>query len=234
MGVYTRPSIITNGLVLNLDAANIKSYPGSGTTWSDLSGNANNGTLTPGVSGLTFSRDGGGSLVFDGSNDVVSVNSVVPTGDSSKSIFMVFKSTTAISTRQWLFYSGTETNGGRFALEIETSKFTFNFYNSAIQPTTLTTNTWYYAGVTYNSTTKQLLIYVNGILQSTTTFPLTIGPNVTYLNTGVNATNYIGNIFNASITMNGNISLTQIYNRALSTSEVLQNYNALKSRFNLS
>jgi hypothetical protein len=228
MSYNTFTPIVTDGLVLYLDAANTKSYPGTGTSWLDLSKNGNNGTLT---NGPTFSSLNGGSIVFDGSNDIISVNSVVPTGDSSKSIFMVFKSTTTISTRQWLFYSGTETNGGRFALEIEGSKFTFNFYNSAIQPTILTTDTWYYGGVTYNSITKQLLIYLNGVLQSTTTFPLTIGPNVTYLNTGVNATNYIGNIFNASIPMNGNISLTQVYNRTLSDSEVLQNYNATKFRY---
>lgn len=226
--------IVRNGLVLHLDAGKRDSYPRSGTSWVDLSGNGNNGTLnsfsSPSAQTIWNSINGG-SIIFDGTNDYVSVNNVVPTGDSSKSVFMVFKSTTSISTRQWLFYSGTETDGGRFALEIESSNFTFNYYTAAIQPTIITTNTWYYGGVTYNSTTKQLLIYLNGALQSTTTFPVGVGP--TNLITGNGATNYIGNIFNASIPLNGNISITQVYNRDLSATEVLQNYNALKGRYGL-
>jgi hypothetical protein len=140
---------------------------------------------------------------------------------------MWFKSTGNISTRQWLFYSGTETVGGRFALEIESSRFTFNYYSQAIQGIVLTTNTWYYGGVTYNSTTKQLSIYLNGVLTSTTTFPVA----TVSLNTGNGSFNYIGNIFNATVPLNGNISNVQVYNRALSASEVLQNYNATKWRF---
>ena len=60
------PKIVTNGLVLALDAANTKSYPGSGTVWSDLTPNGNNGALT---NGPTFNSANGGSIVFDGTND---------------------------------------------------------------------------------------------------------------------------------------------------------------------
>jgi len=63
------PKIVTDGLVLALDAGNTKSYPGSGTTWFDRSGNARNGTLT---NGPTFSSANGGSIVFDGVDDYVS------------------------------------------------------------------------------------------------------------------------------------------------------------------
>ena len=66
--------IVTDGLVLCLDAANPKSYPGSGTTWTDLSGNGNNGTL---VNGVGYNSDNGGSLSFDGVNDYVSKSSWV-------------------------------------------------------------------------------------------------------------------------------------------------------------
>ncbi len=66
--MFTGPNIITNGLILELDAANRKSYPGSGTTWTDLSGNGNTGTLT---NGPTFSSANGGSIVFDGVDDYV-------------------------------------------------------------------------------------------------------------------------------------------------------------------
>ena len=69
MSLSRGPKIVTNGLVLYLDAANKKSYPGSGTTWTDLSGNNNTGTLT---NGPTFDSNNGGSIVFDGTNDYVS------------------------------------------------------------------------------------------------------------------------------------------------------------------
>lgn len=71
MGLTHSPKIVTNGLVLALDAANNKSYPGSGVTWYDLSGNGNNGTLT---NGPTFNVGNLGSIVFDGTNDYVSFN----------------------------------------------------------------------------------------------------------------------------------------------------------------
>ena len=73
MSLYHSPQISLNGLVLCLDAANPKSYPGSGTTWTDLSGNGNNGTL---VNGVGYSSDNLGSLVFDGANDYVNAGNL--------------------------------------------------------------------------------------------------------------------------------------------------------------
>ena len=64
-------SIVTDGLVLCVDAANTKSYPGSGTTWTDISGKNHNGTL---INGPTFSSDNMGGIVFDGSNDAVTLS----------------------------------------------------------------------------------------------------------------------------------------------------------------
>jgi hypothetical protein len=68
MSIGYGPRVVTDGLVLALDAADTNSYPGSGTTWNDLSGNGNTGTLT---NGPTYSSDNGGSIVFDGTNDYV-------------------------------------------------------------------------------------------------------------------------------------------------------------------
>ena len=216
------PRIVQQGLVLALDAGNVKSYPGSGTAWSDLTGNGNNGILT---NGPTFNSGNGGSIVFDGTNDYVLTNGVIPTGNTSKSLFLIFKSTTTISTRQWLFYSGGESGTGRFCLEIESSKFTFNYYNSAIASSTLTSETWYYGGVTYNLSNSNIKIYVNGVNQST---------NAIGLSTGFNSNNYIGSYLGTGIYFNGNIPVVQAYDRELSSTEVLQNYNALKGRFGLS
>jgi hypothetical protein len=73
------PKIITDGLVLYLDAANTRSYPTNGTIWSDLSRNNNNGTL---INGPTFNSANGGSIVFDGVDDRVSRNSAIDTGQN--------------------------------------------------------------------------------------------------------------------------------------------------------
>ncbi len=87
MSLSRGPKTITNGLVLYLDAANKKSYPGSGTTWTDLSGNVYNGTLT---NGPTFSAANMGSIVFDGTNDNIQL------GNAS-----TFLPTSAISLNCW-------------------------------------------------------------------------------------------------------------------------------------
>jgi hypothetical protein len=84
-GVFSKPianaySIITSGLLLNLDAGNTASYPGTGTTWTDLSGNGYNGTLT---NGPTYSSSNGGTIVFDGTNDVASFGNILNIGLSS-------------------------------------------------------------------------------------------------------------------------------------------------------
>jgi hypothetical protein len=73
MGISYNPSIVTNGLVLALDAGNRKSYPGTGTTWTDLSGLGNTGTL---INGPTYSSANGGSIVFDGANDYVITSTI--------------------------------------------------------------------------------------------------------------------------------------------------------------
>lgn len=73
MAFANGPVIVKNGLIFNLDAADRNSYPGSGTTWSDISGNGNNGTLT---NGPTFSSDNGGVIVLDGSNDYIANGSL--------------------------------------------------------------------------------------------------------------------------------------------------------------
>ena len=68
MATIYNPNIVTDNLVFCVDAANTKSYSGSGTIWKDISGEDNDGTL---VNGPTFSNDNGGSIVFDGTNDYI-------------------------------------------------------------------------------------------------------------------------------------------------------------------
>ena len=86
MATDYNPSIVTDGLVLCVDAANTKSYPGSGTTWTDISSKGNNGTLT---NGPTFSSGNGGAIVFDGTNDYVDFGSQVANLSTSTISFWI-------------------------------------------------------------------------------------------------------------------------------------------------
>jgi len=232
MGVYTRPSIVTNGLVLNLDAANIKSYPGSGTTWSDLSGNANNGTLTPGVSGLTFSRDGGGSLVFDGTDDFVSINDINNINQISVEAWVYANSlgayngivtqysTSNPSTSSWIL----ETLGSNAYFFIANGS---NLYSGLIA---FSTGVWTHLVGVYNG--SFVTIYKNGVIGTSTVTSVAVNNSALKINVG--ALYSSGGVEGGDGRWNGRISNVRLYNKGLSAQEVLQNYNALKSRFNLS
>ena len=234
MGYNTFIPIVTNGLVLCLDAGNTKSYPGSGTTWTDLTSNGNNGTLVNGGSGLTFNSSNVGSIVFDGSNDYVSLPSATPTtfgtGDFTISCWVNFSTITGLTNYRTIlsdYVSATSLQNFIFGMDNSSGsvpKFSIYVAGSSIYGnTTLTTNTWYNLVSTRASGTIRL--YINGVLDST---PTVNNGNIT----GVSLPR-IGMIPNASQTgyFGGYMSIMMIYNRSLSASEVLQNYNATKLRY---
>ncbi len=254
MGVYTRPSIVTNGLILNLDAANIKSYAGSGTTWTDLSGNRNNGTLT---NGPTFSRNGGGSVVFNGTNQYGSVpsTSLFNFGSNNFAIDVwcfYDASTSTDDTYRYLFNFQTPTtlshlllvkwrsnilpgntgNGVLLDYSVAGSRYTITTSNSVPNPNVANTitsplydvpNKWSNFIISVSSNVMSL--YVNSVLYGS----VSLGSRW-----NSNANLYLGTYDATGSFMKGLIPNFKVYNRALSASEVLQNYNALKSRFNLS
>jgi hypothetical protein len=225
-------NIVKNGLVLALDAANIKSYPGSGTVWRDLSGSNISGSL---VNGPTFSSANNGVIVFDGTNDYVDINNKYN-----------FTSGSSFSAQLWIyflnhsdrptaaadifgkghFYANTwdiwlyNTHQISFETRGNTTGITDNLDTSA-----LAINTWHNIAATYNNTAKS--IYVNGNIVGTSNYPgpgdFTNGNNV-----------YIGSRQgDLSRSLRGRVSTTCLYTRSLSASEVLQNYNTQKSRFGL-
>ena len=223
------PKVVTNGLVLQLDAGNSKSYPGSGTTWTDLSGNGNTGTL---VNGVGYNSGNLGSLVFDGVDDYVSAPAI--------------NLTTAGTISVWFFKTGTGTpdvgnvvdifsnintggtNGWAFALKTSTNKIDFYIANNGgfgvedFSTQTISNNIWYNVVVTYNGSNK--IIYINGVQDST--FASGVNGNTT--------TNWSIGARNTGVrNFQGRIPQASIYNRALSAAEVSQNYNALKGRFSI-
>ena len=237
MSVNYNPRIVTDGLVLALDAGNTKSYPGSGTTWTDLSGTGNNGTL---VNTPTFDTSGyfnfdytqSESVSFSSSSSIQFLNRlpytleawVYPTRNPGASNWTgIFdREDTSTGSRDgyninFLGSAGTQTTFSTERFVAGTN--TFVSYNI---DSSLSVNNWSHIVATYNGTT--LTLYRNGISVGT---PATTTGNITNtsktLTIGVRGGQYFG----------GRISNTKIYNRALTASEISQNYNALKYRFGL-
>jgi hypothetical protein len=220
-------SIVTSGLVLNLDASNASSYAGSGTSWFDLSGNNNTGTLT---NGPTFSSANGGSIVFDGTNDYVSSFPTQISGVGSKTVSAWIKinktsrvglagTRSAVGTDGWVFTVNRTTYGNLTY---------FHTGGSELQVAAgIITNTWYNVCVTYNLASTTVILYLNGAQIGS--------PSTSF--TAITPSSFNGVVGDEqdgfSTPFGGNIAQTLIYNRALSASEVLQNYNVTKTRFGL-
>ena len=215
--------IVTNNLVLHLDAGNSSSYSGSGTTWTDLSGQSNNGTL---VGGTGYSSDDGGVLVFDGTDDYVVTGSDM------------FNANADFTVSIWLFMDDNSVQRA-FIADVDNSQSLFLRYNNGIQvvnsntavlgsfsSSSLFTNTWYNITLTRSSNTYTLYVNGNsvsslyGISQNFTHSPTTIGAN----NNNSPPPAY-KNAFD------GKIAQVFAYNTALSDSDVQQNFDATKSRY---
>jgi hypothetical protein len=220
-------NIVTNGLVLYLDASNTKSYVSGSTTWNDVSRSGNNGTLT---NGPTFNSGNGGSIVFDGSNQYIKP----PNSTTLQLTNFTLSSWVRINVQNIdQFIIDTSTNGGSgfgYSYRIKTdNKIRFWAYdanNALDSTTTISPNIWYNILVTYNNTSKIQSIYINGVFNVSNTHTNTFVVS-TVTNLQIGGSLVLGGY------INGNIAQTSIYNRNLSASEVSQNYNATKSRFGL-
>lgn len=214
--------IATDGLVLALDAADRNSYISGSTTWRDLSSNAYTGTLT---SGPTFSSDNGGAIIFDGVDDKCTISNTIP----SLSTFTIefFLNTAVVDGTQNIILD--QNTSLRYEITT-TNKFNIHLGNGNAwafttdsSNTVVVANRWYHTAWTWNGSSS--IIYVNGI------------SDASYSHSA--ASSGTGNIilgqytFDNSYAWSGRIGSAKIYNRSLSASEVLQNYNAQKSRFGL-
>ena len=232
---FNYEGIVTNGLVLNLDAGFNPSYPTTGTTWYDLSGNTNNGTLT---NGPTFNSANSGSIVFDGIDDYVNC------GNNSS-----LNSITSYTVNTWLNFPDVSKNYNPFFVRHNrgTTSSDIEIYggNGGI---TLVHNrdnggtfSYFYAnGIPYNNTPTLFTVtysptvwktYINGNTSQTITIP-SGGTLASPLASSGYVTD-IGQFYSNPYFMTGRIYAQQVYNRALSATEVLQNYNAQKGRFGL-
>jgi len=230
MGSQYSPRIITDGLVLCLDAANNKSYPGSGTVWTDLSNSGNNGTL---VNGPTFSSANGGGIVFDNVDDYVNCGN-----NSSVNFINNFTLGIWFNAQSYgengfgrLFDKSSGTSNG-FALLVDNinqpNGLQFNINNNIgvlFSPAnSISLNRYFYVTLVVRS--NQAFMYRNGdLINSSATFSSPINTSSVNL--------LIGNRLATDRTFNGVIGVVQAYSKALTPEEILQNYNATKGRFGL-
>ena len=229
MGIAYNTSVVRAGLVLHLDAANRKSYPGSGTAWNDLSGNGNNGTL---VNGPTHNSTNLGQFTFDAVNDYGSVSSLSSVDFiTTFTIECVFTQLGAYNPGPIIEkYNWSISGKGGWGLRFVGGNLSFFTNNVTTGETAsigynLSANVKYYVTVTYNN--GLLNMYINGVLVKQHTFSIlpttTIGQPV-YIaqrGDGSGAFNYIS------------VNKVAMYNRALSATEVRQNFEALRGRYGI-
>jgi hypothetical protein len=219
------PAIITDGLVLNLDAGFAPSYPTSGTSWYDLSSNSNNVTLT---NGPTFNSSSDGSIVFDGVDDYGLGATALNYNNS-------------ITIESWIYPTNyPSVNGGfilsnlGYYLEYGTNgKLKSYFYGLSSEgyhesTAAVPLNTWSCVNTTRNKDNNTIQFYINGVLDRTIS-------NITgsISNGGGTGRPQVGGFTGSSYKFNGRLSSIRLYNRALTSSEILRNYNATKGRFGL-
>lgn len=230
MSVFAGPNFVKSGTVLALDFANTRSYPGSGTSVYDLSGGGNTATL---VNSPTYSA---GLMSFNGTNSYVDIPfnaSTFPTGTAARTLMAFFRTTTAKG--EHIFgMGGNVNNGERISLRLTSggaitveckggAQYALNAY---------TTNTWYHVAATVpaSATVSQIALYINGV--AVTGLSL-VGSNIS-VNT-VNTSCVVGAMpgSTSSELFAGQISSPTLYNRVLSATEVMQNFQAHRGRYGI-
>ena len=226
---FAAAGIVTNGLVLHLDAGDPASYPGSGTTWTDLSGNARNGTLTPSTGGPGFDSANGGSITFDGTNDFV---------QCSGSLTL-----TAATFIVWIRRNGNQSAYSGILLSRLTNVtgmsigqnannllgYNWNDANIAYQwesNLTLPNLAWSMCAISVSSSSATAyLCQSSGITSATNTIShgSTVMDDIEIARDNQSSARYF----------TGNIAQALIYDRALTSTEITQNFDALKGRFGL-
>ena len=228
MALAHSPKIVTDGLVLCLDAGNPKSYPGSGTTWYDLSGNGNNGTN----SNITYSSTNGGILYFNDSSSVSLIS-------NSSSL----NPTTGLTIESWVKFSGNSADfifekgnvNTQYSLFSHSTDIVFRTYHSgdtsyhtqnpSKSSVGVVNGQWHHIVGSWDGSTKR--IYVDGILRNSASK----SGNLVTQSTGAAVGRFGGTT--TGYYFGGYIPKVSVYNRGLTASEIQQNFNALRGRFGI-
>lgn len=243
MGLDHSPAIVTDDLILYLDPANLRSYSGSGNTWFDLSGKNNHGYL---INTPTFNSSGPASnFSFNGSDEYVDISASPTTFSYNRSSFTVMGWTRYASlpnpvyagtilakwnigsgqSNEFILNTSDSTRNFIFAVDFDDALSPDGASNDVAQTTTIyVANTWYHVCGTFNNGVTS--IYLNGVLEH----------SVTNANTTVRTDNtayFRAALFYTNLYGTGQRGILQMYNRALSSAQILQIYNATKGRYGL-
>ena len=209
--------IVTSGLTLLFDAGFTPSYPKSGTSWTDLSFSGNNATL---YSGPTYNSSNGGSVVFDGTDDYCLAGpGLAITGNLTVTAWVRPTS----FANQGNIVSKTANLGYRMRFQSTGTFWMYSNGNTITSPSAYTINNWFHTVGVFSST--GLRMYINGSIVQSNGTPFTPSYAASSFIVGGNST--------TQELFQGRIANVSVYNRALSSTEVLQNYNAQKARFGL-
>jgi len=229
MSTIGGPNIVDSGLILELDAANTKSYVSGSTNWFSLIPPPQSGSL---INGPTFSTGSLGSIVFDGVDDYVGITGIqTPSFSISAWINLSelnkFHGIMGRAASIWsdTSYAFRVISDNRLNILLSNSGNTSIFTEVQTSPL-FDINTWYHVAVTFAK--PNIALYVNGVSRATGTFNYDLYNSTS--NSIIGGYAYSNGL---SYLMKGQIPNIQFYNRALSATEVLQNYNALKGRFGL-
>jgi hypothetical protein len=223
MAIVYNTSIVRDGLALYLDAANIKSYPGSGTAWTDLSGNGRNGTLTLGP---TYSSLNNGSIIFDGTDDYVQCTGSL-TVTAATFVAWIRRNGNQDQYDGILFSRGTSITGMNFNLSNQlgyhwNDAINTHTWNSGL---TIPDLTWCMVAVSVTSTSATAyLCQASGITTATN--------NVSHTSSLIDDIKIARDEFSTRY-FAGNIAIAQLYNRALTAAEVTQNFEATRGRYGI-
>jgi hypothetical protein len=246
MAVAAGPDIVNDGLVLHLDAANSRSYPGTGTVWNDLSGNGNDGTL---VNGVGYNTDNNGSMVFDGIDDF-SRPTISYSYLNSSALGVLFKSSNHGTGFKTIF--GYRHNGG-FSLPtigsiylngstLSASVITASqVYRTATFSFPIQMNTTYFAILNKDTINGTLQLFVNSMAGNIQTFDTStyaqwttvgsfVGANILDIGKSTNTSSGQGW---SSDYFSGNIYKLFVYNHILTPAEIRQNFEALRGRYGI-
>ena len=232
MGTNYNPRMVTNGLVLALDAGNTKSYPGSGTTWSDLSGNGNNGTL---LNDVGYNSSNNGIMIFDGTNDYCNIANTsignFATSDFSVSCWAKAASGAAVTRGLFSKYDPHSGNGTGWFIFHRDGQIWVRITQDLAAPLEMSqiivsvpTSVWY--NITITRTTNYFSLYINGVLYQTNT-------TTNIINCSSTGPLRIGSGYSSGYYYIGDVGAASIYDRAISAAEVSQNFNALRGRYGI-
>ena len=234
MAINAGPKIVEDGLIFCVDAANKKSYPRTGTVWTDLTANKNNGTLTNMTN--NFSTDGAGSLTLDGTNEYIKSDLVLGDANTSFTLSVWIKLTSLNGSNSLVVFSNygltattplyavVANNANPTSVRLDVRSST----NVLVQSSYIDipdNTTFNYMTIVRDSSNDLLYLYVN----NTSTSVGFLGSYDMRSTGSNNGSIFVGKHLNTYV--EGSTSSITAYNRALSAEEIKRNYNATKWRF---